>query len=101
MVIKMFEKIRMRKYHNTKQHDASDCAAAVISTVLLNYKQEISIMKIREIIGTDAYGTSVKGIVEGLEKLKFSVKAIRTDSKDLTSEITLPAIAQVKTKEVQ
>lgn len=51
----------IKKYPNTKQHDASDCAAAVISTVLLTYKHEATIMKIREIIGTDAYGTSVKG----------------------------------------
>ena len=81
------------------QHDASECAAAVISTILLTYKQEISIMKIREIMGTDAYGTSVKGVVEGLEKLHFNVKAIRTTSQEITSDVTYPAIAQVHTKE--
>lgn len=81
------------------QHDVSDCAAATISTVLLSYKQEMSIMKIREIIGTDAYGTSVKGIVEGLEKLHFKVKAIRTTINDLTTDVTYPAIAQIHTKE--
>lgn len=83
----------------TMQHDASDCAAATISTVLLCYKQELSIMKIREIIGTDLYGTSVKGIVEGLEKLKFEVKAIRVEINDLKADITFPAIAQIRTKE--
>ena len=31
----------------TMQHDASDCGAAAISTILLTYKQEMSIMKIR------------------------------------------------------
>ena len=91
----------IKKYPNTKQHDASDCAAAVISTVLLTYKHEATIMKIREIIGTDAYGTSVKGIVEGLEKLKFDVKAIRAKTKDITMDVTLPAIAQVRTTERQ
>ncbi|CAM3643827.1 peptidase domain-containing ABC transporter [Erysipelothrix urinaevulpis] len=94
----MLSKIRLKKYPNVKQHDSSDCAAAVISTILLKYKKEISLMKVREIIGTDAYGTSVKGIVEGFEKLKFNVKAVRTSTKDLTREITLPAIAQVKTE---
>lgn len=89
----------IKGYENTKQHDASDCAAAVISTILLTYKQEMSIMKIREVIGTDAYGTSVNGIVSGLEKLRFNVKAIRVESKDITSEVTLPAIAHVRTKE--
>lgn len=49
----------LKKYPCTMQHDQSDCAAAVVSTVLLSYKKELSIMKIREIIGTDMYGTTV------------------------------------------
>ncbi len=81
------------------QHDASDCAAAAISTILHEYKSEMSIMKIREIIGTDSYGTSVKGIVDGLEKLNFNVKAIRTTASDITKNMTFPAIAQIRTKE--
>jgi len=81
------------------QHDASDCGAAAISTILLTYKQEMSIMKIREIIGTDLYGTSVKGIVLGLEKLNFNTKAIRVEIEDITEDITFPAIAQIHTKE--
>lgn len=88
-----------KKYQNTTQHDASDCAAAVISTILLTYKQEMSIMKIREIIGTDAYGTSVSGCVLGLEKLNFSVKAIRVACGDITRDVTFPAIAQIRTGE--
>lgn len=89
----------MRRYSNTQQHDVSDCAAAVISTVLKHYKHDMSLMKIREIIGTDAYGTSVKGIVDGLETLHFNVKAIRTETASITADITLPAIAHVHTKE--
>lgn len=89
----------LKKYPCTMQHDASDCAAAAISTILFVYKQELSIMKIREIIGTDSYGTSVKGIVDGLEKLKFQVKAVRVDTKEITADITYPAIAQIRTKE--
>lgn len=81
------------------QHDASDCAPASIATVLLRYKQEISISKLREIIGTDLYGTSVKGIVDGFEKLKFQVKALKVKIEYIDEEITYPAIAQVLTKE--
>lgn len=88
-----------QKYKCTMQHDASDCAAAAISTVLLSYKQEIPIIKIRELIGTDLYGTSVKGIVDGLKKLHFKVKSVRVSVDDLTDNITLPAIAQIHTKE--
>lgn len=90
-----------KKYSFTKQHDQSDCAAAVISIVLKNYKSELTMMKIREIIGTDAFGTSIKGVVEGLEKLKFNVKAIRVEIDDITPDITLPAIAHVRNKEGQ
>lgn len=85
-----------KKYACTMQHDQSDCAAAVVSTVLLSYKKELSIMKIREIIGTDMYGTTVSGIVSGLEKLNFTVKAVRVAQEDLTSKLTFPAILQIK-----
>lgn len=88
-----------KRYMCTMQHDASDCAAAAMSTVLLIYKQEISLLKIREIIGTDLYGTSVKGIVDGFKKLNFQVKALRADIKDIDNDITYPAIAQIHTKE--
>lgn len=92
-------KILLKKWPCVLQHDASDCAAAVVSTVLLRYKQESTIMKIRELIGTDAYGTTVKGIVTGLEKLHFNVKAVRTKADEITRDLTFPAIAQVKTSE--
>lgn len=85
-----------KKYSNTNQHDQSDCAAAVISSVLLTYKKEMSIMKIREIIGTDMYGTTVKGIIDGLNKLHFEAKAVRVMLKDITSEVTFPVILQVR-----
>ena len=88
-----------KKYPCTMQHDASDCAAAAISTILQTYKCDVSIMKIREIIGTDLYGTSVKGIIDGLEKLKFQAKAIRVSLEDFTEDMTYPAIAQIHTKE--
>ena len=88
-----------RNWPCVRQHDASDCAAAVVSTVLLTYKKETTLMKIRELIGTDAYGTSVKGIVDGLEKTGFNVKAVRTTSDEITRDLTFPAIAQVRTKE--
>lgn len=77
------------------QHDASDCAAAVVSTVMLRYKKESTIMKVREMIGTDAYGTTVKGIMDGLEKLNFNAKAIRTTVEQITADLTYPAIAQI------
>lgn len=71
------------------QHDQSDCAAAVVSTVLLSYKKELSIMKIREIIGTDMYGTTVSGIVSGLNKLKFYSKSCSSSTGRFDSKINI------------
>jgi ATP-binding cassette subfamily B protein len=88
----------LKRYANVQQHDASDCGAAVIATILKTYKADMTIMKIREIIGTDAYGTSIKGIVTGLENLHFNVKAIKARTKDIQNDMTLPAIAHVKNK---
>lgn len=90
--------MKFNKYFCTMQHDNSDCAAAVISSILKYYKKEITLSKIREVIGTDAYGTTVKGIVEGLEKMNFEVRAIRVEVKEVDKSITLPAIAQITTK---
>ncbi|MUO33717.1 peptide cleavage/export ABC transporter [Enterococcus gallinarum] len=88
-----------RKYPVIRQHDASDCAAAALATVCKHYKKEITIMKMREVIGTDSYGTSVHGLVTGAEKLGFEVKAIKIAFNRVTDEYTLPAIAQVITNE--
>lgn len=84
------------KFFCTMQHDQSDCAAAVVSTVLLSYKKELSIVKIRKIIGTDMHGTTIKGIVKGLEKLNFTVKAVRVAQNELTLNLTFPIILQIK-----
>ena len=42
------------------------------------------------------YGTTVSGIVSGLNKLNFTVKAVRVALEDLTPKLTFPAILQVK-----
>lgn len=88
----------IKQYKCVKQHDISDCAAAV-STILVHYGLDISIIKLREIMGTDVRGTTVKGVVMALNYYNFETKAIRTDAESLEKGITLPAIAQVTTKE--
>ncbi|HFE9851872.1 TPA: peptidase domain-containing ABC transporter [Enterococcus faecalis] len=86
-----------KKYPVIMQHDTSDCAAAALSTICKFYKKDITIMKMREIIGTDTYGTSVHGIVKGAEKIGFEVKAVKVAINKLKSDYSLPAIAQVVT----
>lgn len=95
----MFNNLKLKKYKCTLQHDAFDCAAAVLSTICLTNKKELSIMRIRDTIGTDAYGTTVYGVVTGAENLGFSAKAVRVDEESIFSKYTLPAIANITTKE--
>lgn len=63
VVNKLFEGWHYKTDENIRtNHDQSDCAAAVFSTILKTYKKEYSTIKIREIIRTDMYSTTVKGI---------------------------------------
>lgn len=87
-----------KKYKCICQHDSSDCAAAALSTMLSHYKIDMSLMKLREILGTDIRGTTVKGLVDGLSELNFDAKVVRTDIESLDSSLTVPAIAQVTTE---
>lgn len=89
--------LSFKKYPVVLQHDEADCAAAALSTICRFYKKELTIMKIREIIGTDAYGTSVQGIVSGAEKLGFEAKALKIQIDDIDGGYTLSAIAHVIT----
>ncbi|MCJ1989195.1 peptidase domain-containing ABC transporter [Pseudolactococcus carnosus] len=79
------------------QHDASDCAAAVMSSICRFYGEEYTLMKMREVLGTDIYGTTVSGLVTGATKLGFDVKAIKMKVEDVTQDYTLPAILHVRT----
>lgn len=88
-----------RDKYLVKQHDATDCAAACLATVCLYYKKEITITKLRDILGTDIKGTTLLGLEDGAKKLGFDTKAIRVDKEGFKSKFTLPAIAHVITKE--
>lgn len=87
------------KKYLVKQHDMTDCAAACLATVCMYYKKEITITKLRDILGTDIKGTTLAGLENGAKKLGFDTKAIRVDKEGFKSKYTLPAIAHVITKE--
>jgi len=78
-----------------KQHDATDCAAACLATICMHYKKEITISKLRDVVGTDIKGTTLSGLEYGAEKLGFDTKAVRVDKDSFRSKFTLPAIAHV------
>lgn len=87
------------RYTFVKQHDATDCAAACMAMVCLHYKKETTITKLRDIMGTDLRGTNLIGLSKCAEVLGFSSQAIRIDKEGFLSDYTLPAIANVVTKE--
>ena len=87
------------KSYLVKQHDMTDCAAACLAMVCMYYKKEITITKLRDILGTDIKGTTLLGLENGAKKLGFDTRAVRVDKEGFKSKYTLPAIAHVITKE--
>ena len=87
------------KYNFVKQHDATDCAAACLAMICLHYKKETTITRLRDMMGTDLKGTNLIGLSNCADKLGFVSQAVRVDKEGFLSKYTLPAIANVITKE--
>ncbi|MBU3196648.1 peptidase domain-containing ABC transporter [Clostridium algidicarnis] len=87
------------KKYLVKQHDMTDCAAACLATICMYYKKEITITRLRDILGTDIKGTTLNGLEDGAKRLGFDTRAIRVDKEGFKSKYSLPAIAHVITKE--
>lgn len=90
----------MRKYKCVRQHDITDCAAACIATICLQYGKETTITKLRDMSGTDIMGTSVIGIVDTLDRLGFEAKTFKiTREQFLNDKFTAPVVTCMFTKE--
>lgn len=89
----------MKRNVLVKQHDATDCGAACLSMVCFRYGKELSITKLRDILGTDIKGTTLAGLEKACNQLGFLSKAIRVDKESFKSKFTLPAIAHLITEE--
>ena len=87
------------RYTFVKQHDMTDCAAACLAMVCLHYKKETTITRLRDLMGTDIQGTNLLGLSKCAETLGFVSQAVRVDREGFLSRYTLPAIANVLTKE--
>lgn len=73
--------------------------AACLAMVCLHYKKETTITKLRDMMGTDLKGTNLIGLSNCADKLGFVSRAVRVDKEGFLSGYTLPAIANVITKE--
>lgn len=87
------------RYTFIKQHDATDCAAACLAMGCLYYKKETTITKLRDMMGTDLKGTNLIGLSKCADELGFTSQAVRVDREGFLSKYTLPAIANVITRE--
>lgn len=87
------------QYTYVKQHDATDCAAACLAMICLHYKKETTITRLRDMMGTDLKGTNLIGLSKCADELGFISQAVRVDKEGFLSRYTLPAIANVITKE--
>jgi ATP-binding cassette subfamily B protein len=87
------------RYTFVQQHDATDCAAACLAMVCLHYRKETTITRLRDMMGTDLKGTNLIGLSKCTEELGFASQAVRVDKEGFLSKYTLPAIANVVTKE--
>lgn len=84
----------MKKIKGIRQHDASDCGAACLSSIARAYGIELPISRIRQLASTERKGTSVMGLVEAAEKMGFIAKGIKGPLEALKSAPT-PCIAHL------
>lgn len=87
------------RYTFVKQHDATDCAAACFAMVCLHYKKETTIIKLRDLMGTDIKGTNLIGLSKCADELGFNSQAVFVDADGFVSEYTKPCIANIITDE--
>ena len=87
------------RYTYVKQQDSTDCAAACLAMICLHYRKETTITRLRDMMGTDLKGTNLIGLSKCADKLGFTSQAVRVDKEGFLSKYTLPAIANIVTKE--
>ena len=86
------------KYPHVKQHDSSDCAAACAKSICEHYGKNVSITKMRELLGTDRSGTTMYGIKEAFTKMGFNANSRKVDKASIGKGIPTPAIAHIVKK---
>lgn len=83
-----------------KQHDIKDCGAACLSMICTHYKLFMPLAKYRELIGVDAAGANMYGIVKGAEKIGLFAEGLEGSPDEFVDgckagEFSLPVIARI------
>ncbi len=85
----------MKKIVIVSQHDAKDCGACCLQSIIRYYKGFVSVEKIREDTYTTNKGTSIYHLAEAAKSYGFDAIAKKCTYKDLKN-IQTPAIVHVK-----
>lgn len=85
-------------YTYVKQHDTTDCAAACMAMICSYYKKDMSLTRLRDMMGTDDCGTNLSGMQHCAENLGFESLAVRVDKEGFFEKYPLPAVANIITK---
>lgn len=93
------------KYPHVIQHDEKDCGAACLSMISEYYGLRLSLSRFRDIVGVDAFGSNIYGIIKGASKIGLSAKALEGSINELLEEIEkgrvkLPFIARIINEEL-
>jgi ABC-type bacteriocin transporter len=88
----------VKKSIQVRQRDISDCGAACLASVSSHYGLQLPVSRIRQYAGTDKQGTSLKGLIDAAEHLKFNAKGAKT-SGIAAGQIPTPAIFHLHTQD--
>lgn len=78
------------------QHEATDCGAAALLSVVRYYGGDSSIVHLREISGTTATGTTLLGLCQAARSIGFDANGVVADSVDDLKNSCLPCILNVR-----
>jgi ATP-binding cassette subfamily B protein len=84
--------------HLVHQHDAADCGAAALLSVLRMLGGSTTLERVRQLAGTNAVGTSMFGLASAATKLGLEASAVRGSFEQLCDQ-QLPLIAHIATPE--
>ena len=90
----------MKKFIRIRQRDITDCGAACLASVSSYYGLQLPVSRIRQYAGTGKHGTSLRGLIEAAEQLKFRAKGARTKTHAI-AQIPTPAIFHLAQNGIQ
>lgn len=82
----------IRRFHHMWQIDEMDCGATCLAMICRHYGNALDRTRLRAVVGTDADGASLFGLVSGAQKIGFKARGLKV-SKDRLDQLPLPAIA--------